>query len=189
MEREQRALGRVRDSRLTLGLTAFMLALVGSWITVREVRLRESVEALPAVRSDAPASVSARLAAMDSLLSENPLWIGGLALRRERVQLHAREAARVASRSRREEALRSERERQDLAAQAACTRGQLLLEDGLVREARLEFAQALQAVPVNSDLGVHIRAELDSIDEVLQSAPHHSYHSSHFPNPNPAGGR
>ncbi|HIF41170.1 MAG TPA: hypothetical protein EYQ74_08735 [Planctomycetes bacterium] len=189
MEREQRELRRVRDSRLTFALTAFMLALVGSWVIVREAQLNELVAGLPAVRSDAPASVSARLAAMDSLLSDNPIWIGGLTLRRKREQLHAREVAGAASRSRREEALRSERELQVLVAQAACTRGRLLLEDGLMAEARFEFAQALKAVPVSSDLGVRIQAELDAIDEYLLSAPDHTSPFFHSPNLYPAGGR
>ena len=189
MEREQRTLRRVRESRRTLGLPAFALALLGSWVTVREARLNQSVPGLPAVQSDVPASVDARLEAMDLLLAENPLWIGGLALRREREQLHAHETARAASRSRREALLQAQREQQALVAQAACTRGQLLLEDGLVAEARVEFAQALQAAPASSDLGVRIQAELDSIDEHLQSAPDHSFPSTHSPNPYPAGGR
>ncbi|MAG63917.1 hypothetical protein CMO84_10400, partial [Candidatus Woesearchaeota archaeon] len=136
-----------------------------------------------------PASVDARLEAMDLLLAENPLWIGGLALRREREQLHAHETARAASRSRREVLLQAQREQQVLVAQAACTRGQLLLEDGLVAEARVEFAQALLVAPASSDLGVHIQVELDAIDEHLQSAPDHSSPSTHSPNPYPAGGR
>jgi len=53
-------------------------------------------------------------------------------------------------------------------------------------EVGLEFAQLLRAVLVSLDLGVRIRAELDAIDAILQSAPQHS---SHFPNPYPAGGR
>ena len=189
MEREQRALGRVRDFRLTLGLTAFMLALVGSWVTVREARLKQSVADLPALQGDSDASVRARLAAMDSLLAENSLWIGGLTLRREREHLHAHEGARDASRSRREDAMQVQREQQMLTARAACTRAQLLLEDGLVSEARVEFAHALNAAPASSDLGIRIQAELDAIDEHLRFAADHSSTSTPYSNPYPAGGR
>ena len=189
MEREQRVLGRVRDFRLTLGLTAFMLAFVGSWITVREARLNGLVADLPAVEGDSLVSVRARLAAMDSLLTDNSLWIGGLALRREHEQLHAREGARHASNSRREVALQVQREQQLLTARGACTRAQLLLEDGLVSEARFEFAHALSAAPSGSDLGVRIQAELVAIDEYLSSVTDHSSPSTYYPDPYPAGGR
>lgn len=171
IEREEQASGRVRDFRRTFGLVAFLLALVGSWITVREGRLNQLVAGLPVVRSGESDGVAQRLAAMDFLLARHPLWIGGLALRRERDRLGAQERASVDSQSRRDAALETQRDLQLLAAQAACTRAQFMLEGGLLAEARAEFARALRAAPTDSDLRDRIQEELDAIDKHLQLDP------------------
>ncbi|GEM_PF-2514386 len=168
IEREEQAQSRIRTRRWTCVLLVFLVALIGSWITTREGQLKLRVSHLPAVRSDDPNGIAKRVAAMDALLAEHSLWIGGIALRKERDQLLAQARLHSAAQSRRERELQARLERQELAAEATCVKGRRLIESGLLAEAREVFAQAARTAPDGSDLSEQIQAELDAIDQRLE---------------------
>ncbi len=128
--------------RFVLG--ALVLSLLGSFLVLREFRVREEFRALPQAVGGNMVSIKRRLSDLEAFRGRHPVWHGVLALLTERSRLRV-ELDTL------EERIRLEREEQERArseqleaAELCYRRGLPKVEDGDLTGALADFRQALE---------------------------------------------
>lgn len=120
-----------RQKRRKAALVGALISALATAGVVREARIRDEMTALPVVRADDPASISARIDALDQLVAEHRLWLGLPSVSQERARLRieldrleakAAERRRLAAEAARERAEQAEAAR--LQGRIACERGE-----------------------------------------------------------------
>lgn len=145
-------------------LVAVALLVVGAKAALwREQGLTERYRGLPAAADDDRAALERRLASIDALIGENPLWLGAFEASRERRELRARllQLEREAT----EAALAADVERMQRldAADSARTRARTLIEQRQFAAAIEHLREALRAAPPDWVERAQVEADLAAL--------------------------
>lgn len=158
---------RRRMRRRKAALVGVLISALATAGVVREARIRDEMATLPVVCADDPASIAARLAALDELVAEHRLWLGRPAVSSERAQLRIQldrlEAKAAEQRRAAAEAARERAER----AEAARLEGRIACERGEFREALALFRRALALGDPDWSRRPRIEADVRAIEAWL----------------------
>lgn len=141
-DEQQRTAHRRRLFRLVIGCTALSTVLTVG--VIREVKIYEEIEAVPAARAGDLTSLRARHDAIDGLLQEHHFWTGAFEARGEladlTVAIHEQERTHEEREQERQRELKRVREE----AEAARQRGLVYAERGDFPMALIQFRRALE---------------------------------------------
>jgi tetratricopeptide (TPR) repeat protein len=136
------AKARRRRFRIAGVALAFSLALsVG---VLREIRLRREFGRIQAAKPGDLPTLNARLAAVETFVSDNPVWHGALSVLKERTDMRVQIERIIAEEAAKAERDAAERERHDRIADSSVILARSLVSRGEYAEAIAEFQKALE---------------------------------------------
>ena len=162
-EREQRLAWR---RRVRLGALLFTVVALVVGVVFRELHIQNTYETLTPQVGEDRASLQLRLENLDRLINVNPLWLGMFQAGRERADLkkqiaelefQAEEDALVAANALKHSLMQ---------ADAARTRGLLLLEQRDFAGAQREFARCLEVAPADWAQRARVLGDMKAISEL-----------------------
>lgn len=160
--------GQIRAAwRKRLQLTAAVIVLVGaaSAAVWRELTLDQAYASVPpAATGDVPA-MQARLAAIDTMIEEHPLWLSMWEAGRERSRLRTEIERCESERAARERKLAEERARIETLAEGERARARLYAEQYEFSRALDHFRNALQHAPPDWAYRAQVQRDIDAILE------------------------
>ena len=154
---------RVRLAGLLLLLAA--AAAVAVW---RESWLNEQYESLPPAAEGSEDSLRARLAAIDSIVEGNPLWLGAFRASQERSDLRASIARLEAEAARSRLAAEAEQARLSDEAESLRLRYRLAVEQGEIQVALEYLERVLALAPADWPERARLVADRAALAELLQ---------------------
>lgn len=163
------AAAKRRSLRRRVRLTG-LLFLLAAGIAVavwRESWLNEQYQSLPPAVEGSTESLETRLAAIDSIIDRNPLWLGAFRASQERSELRASITRLEAADARARMAAEAELARQRDEAESLRLRYRLAVEQGEIDAALGYLQRVLEAAPPDWEERPRLEADLEALEQLL----------------------
>lgn len=148
--------------RLKRFLAAVAVAVVAGGVigAVHELRIRHEYQAIPAVAPGDVASIDQRVAGIDALIRDEPLWLGSARAERERRRLLV-ERERLQAEQERE--AQQQAQEGTLVAESARLLARKLVATGDLEGAAEQCEQALAAAPEDWEHRAQVEQDLEAL--------------------------
>lgn len=166
LQYEEREQGVAWRRRVRLGALMFIVVGLAVGVVFRELHIQNTYATLTPQLGEDRASLQERLDNLDHLITANPLWLGMFQAGRERADLKKRLSV-LEFQAEEDALIAAEEQKQTLMlAEAARTRGLLLLEQRDFAAAQREFARALEVAPADWDVRARVIGDMKAISEL-----------------------
>ena len=154
--------------RRRIRIAAVMTVVIGLAVGVvfRELHIQKTYSQLSPQTGEDREALEIRLANLDSLINDNPLWLGMFPASRERADLRRQVAELDAAAAEEAQRLADEYSNKLMRAEAARTRGLLFLEQRDFEGAERAFERALELAPADWNQRSRVEADRLAIAEL-----------------------